>query len=297
MADSAFQIQYRQEFIAGFEQHQSLLRNTVTTEAVIKGNQAMFLVADSGGATAVTRGTNGLIPARPDNLAQDAVTLAEWHDLVRKTRFNIFASQGDQRRIMQMTSMGVINRKIDNDIISTFDSFATNRTGSVAVTASLALVMRAKTILGNNAVPLGNNIFGVISPAFEAYLMQTKEFSNANYVNKRTMEDPPDYDDRPIMFTWAGVTWIVHPNLTGVGTSSEQCYLYHEVGGRPCHGHGRHSGAGRLHAGAGLLLGSHHRFRRHRWSAGQGHRANAARRLSLRVGVRGEQQWLTCQTT
>ena len=35
MADTAFQTQYRQEFIAGFEQRQSLLRDTVTTEAVI----------------------------------------------------------------------------------------------------------------------------------------------------------------------------------------------------------------------------------------------------------------------
>jgi hypothetical protein len=42
VADSAFQIQYRQEFIAQFEQGQSWLRNVCTTEAVIKGNQAMF---------------------------------------------------------------------------------------------------------------------------------------------------------------------------------------------------------------------------------------------------------------
>jgi hypothetical protein len=38
MADTAFQKQYRQEFIAGFEQTQSLVRDTVTTEATIKGN-------------------------------------------------------------------------------------------------------------------------------------------------------------------------------------------------------------------------------------------------------------------
>jgi hypothetical protein len=62
--DSAYQTQYRQEFVTGFEQHQSLLRDTVTTEAEIKGNVAVFLVADSGGAAAVTRGINGLIPAR-----------------------------------------------------------------------------------------------------------------------------------------------------------------------------------------------------------------------------------------
>ena len=85
MADTAFQTQYRQEFIAGFEQRHSLLRETVTTEAVIKGNNAVFLVADSGDAEANARGTNGLIPARADNLTQNTAVLQEWHDLVRKT--------------------------------------------------------------------------------------------------------------------------------------------------------------------------------------------------------------------
>ena len=35
MADSAFQIQYRQEFIAQFEQGVSWLRNVCTTEAAV----------------------------------------------------------------------------------------------------------------------------------------------------------------------------------------------------------------------------------------------------------------------
>lgn len=226
MADTAFQTQYRQEFITGYEQHVSLVSKTVVTEATIKGNQAVFLVADSGSATAVTRGVNGLIPARADNLNQYTATLAEWHDLVRKTSFNIFASQGDQRRIMQMTSMGVINRKIDNDIIAEMDSGVTNHAGA-ASTASLQLVIRAKTILGNNAVPLGSNIFALITPAFEGYLMQIKEFANAQYVRQAPFENPPDFTDTMTSFQWAGVTWIVHPNLTGVGTAAEQCYMYH----------------------------------------------------------------------
>jgi hypothetical protein len=78
MADSAFQIQYRQEFIAQFEQGASWLQTICTTEAVIKGNQAMFLVAGSGGATAVTRGLNGNIPPRVDSLTQVPATLVEW---------------------------------------------------------------------------------------------------------------------------------------------------------------------------------------------------------------------------
>src|SRR4051812_35068649 len=101
MAETAFQTQYRDEFIAGFEARQTLLRSTVTTEAEIKGNQATFLVADSGGNRAVTRGVNGNIPSTPDNLNQYTATLAEYHDLRTKNKFNIFAGQGDQRAIMQ----------------------------------------------------------------------------------------------------------------------------------------------------------------------------------------------------
>jgi hypothetical protein len=169
-----------------------------------------------------------MIPARADNLTQQTATLAEWHDLVRKTGFNVFASQGDQRRIMQMTTMGVINRKIDADIIAELDTNTSYRTGATGQTASLALVTRAKTILGNNKVPLGNNVYGLITPGFEGYLMQTKEFANADYTGANLpFSNPPDFDDRPTTFRWAGVTWIVHPGLTGLGTSSEKCYLFH----------------------------------------------------------------------
>jgi len=223
MADTAFQTQYRQEFIAGFEQRESLLRKTVTTEAVIKGNSAVFLVADSGGAEATTRGVNGLIPARADNLTQLTATLAEWHDLARKTNFNVFASQGDQRRIMQMTTMAVINRKIDSDIIAQLET-GTNDTGA-AQTMSLDLAMYAKVILGNNNVPADGNLFGVISPAAEAYLMQTREFASADYVSRKPFDGAGGI---LTMFQWAGVCWIVHPGLTGKGTNAEKCFMYHK---------------------------------------------------------------------
>jgi hypothetical protein len=228
MAATAFQTQYRAEFVAGFEQRQSLLRDSCTTEAVIKGNTATFLVADSGSATAVTRGVNGLIPARADNLTQTSATLAEWHDLVRKTGFNIFASQGNQRAIMQQTTMGVINRKIDSDIITELNTGTVN-TGA-AVTGSVALVLKSKTILGNASVPWDSNLYGLITPAMEAYLMQTKEFASVEYINtKPTPDADPAWRDRPVMFRWLGVNWCTHPNLPGKGTNAEKCFLYHKT--------------------------------------------------------------------
>lgn len=226
MAETAFQKQYRQEMISSFEQLQSLVRDSVTTEAVIKGNQAEMLVAGSGGATAVTRGVNGLIPSRADDNTQTTITLVEWHDLVRKTGFNIFASQGNQRALMQKTTMGVINRKIDSDIITELNTGTVN-TGS-AVTASLALVLKSKTILQNADVPWDTNISALITPAFEAYLLQIAAFASADYVDMKPMEGGNGWTDKPKVRRWLDVNWIVHPNLPGKGTNAEKCFMYHK---------------------------------------------------------------------
>ncbi len=227
MSDTAFQKQYRQEFILGFEDRQSILRSTCVQEAVIKGNEAIFLVADSGSATAVTRGVNGLIPARADNNTQNTCTLTEWHDLVRKTNFNIFASQGNQRALMQQTCMDVINRKIDDQVIAELDT-ATNDTGTAAQ-ATLDMVVHARTILGNNFVDITDedNIFGVISPAFDGYLNQIPEYASADYVEVKPFTGPARRFRR-----WMGVNWMCHPRLTGsIGaggnSTSEQCFMFH----------------------------------------------------------------------
>jgi len=227
MSELAFQRQYRQEYIKGFEQRESLLRTATTTEAVIKGNQARFLVADSNNEEAVTRGSNGLIPARGDLNAVPEATLAEWHDLRRKTRFNIFASQGNQRKIMQMNSLAVVNRKIDSDIITSLATTSVNTGGNV--TADIGLVMKAKTLLGNADVPWDMNIFAVITPAFEAYLMQVKEFSSRDYVERKPLPGADlAWDDRPKMYRWLDINFIVHPNLTNKGLVNEECFMFHK---------------------------------------------------------------------
>ncbi len=225
-SSTAFQTQYRQEIVDGFEQRQSLLRQAVTTEAVIKGNTATFLVADSGGASAVTRGTNGLLPYRANSLTQASATLAEWHDPVRITGFNIFASQGDLISNMQKTSLGTINRKIDADIIAQLETI-TNDTGAAA-TMSLDLFLYAKTILGNNAVPNDGQICAVLSPAAMAYLHQTTEFGSSDYVNSRPVQTGEAfYDGQMKVYDFLGVKVLEHPNLTGKGTSAEKCFMFH----------------------------------------------------------------------
>ncbi len=199
----------------------SWLRQTTVREAVIKGNQATFLVAGSGSATAVTRGINGLIPARADSNTQLTATLTEWHDLVRKTRFNIFQSQGDQRALMQATCRKVLNRRIDADIIAALDTATTTIT---AGTASLNTVTEAIATLGENEVDISDedNMWAVVTPGVLGYLMRATTFTSADFVDLKYLDGPARRVRR-----WAGFNWIVHPNLTGVGTSSEKCYFFH----------------------------------------------------------------------
>jgi hypothetical protein len=232
VADIAYQNQYRQEFIAGFEQKVSLLRETVTTEAQIQGSVAVFLVADSGGASAVTRGVNGLIQARSDDLEQNSCTLSEWHDLVRKTGFNIFASQGNQRAIMQATTMGVVNRKVDDQIITELN------TGTVAIGTAASTIpdvsffQNGRVKLANASVPWDSNITLLAQPSFLAYMEQAPEFSSADYVDLRPYkgsDDNASWRDKPMAYRWRNALLVEHPNLPGKGTTAEKSFLYHKT--------------------------------------------------------------------
>jgi len=124
---------------------------------------------------------------------------------------------------MQQSSVSVLNRDIDQTIVDELDT-ATLTTGS-AVTANLNLIIKAKVILGNNEVPTveEDNMFAVISPAFEGYLMTVTEFSSADYVEVKPFVGPAKR-----MRRWYGLNWIIHANVPGVGTASESCFMYHK---------------------------------------------------------------------
>jgi len=226
-------IQYRQEMVLAFGQRQSLLKDSVLPEAQIKGNRATFLVVDSSG-TAVTRGVNGLIPAGDNNNTQVVATLLEKHDLRRMTGFNIFQSQGNQKEIMQLNAMSVINRDCDSVILTQLEA-GTITTGAAAP-ASMTMVNKAMVYLQNNGVPWDGQVFAVISPAFLGYLMSIAQFSSADFVNVKPAVNFPGWDAYSAdvqnrmgqgWYEWMGVKWIVSNQVSGVGTSSELCFMYH----------------------------------------------------------------------
>ena len=221
MAIEAAMIQYKKDFVPAFEQKASLLKMTTTKESVLSGNQATFLVSGSASDTAVTRGSNGLIPYNNPTNSQKTATLVEKHAPYELTGFNVFASQGDQIKVMRNESIAVINRDIDITLLAELAN-ATQDFGTG--TASLSTVLGAQAILGNADVDVEeeNDMFAIISPAFRGYLMQTTEFASGDYVDMKPYGGPVRK-----MFRWNGVNWIVSSRVTGLGTSSEICYMYH----------------------------------------------------------------------
>jgi len=222
MGETAFQTMFRKEFISGFEKRQSLMRRAVTTETEINGNEAVFLVADSGGATAVTRGVNGDIPTRSDNLNQYTATLKEWHDIPERTNFNIYASQGDGRRIMQQTSMAVVNRKIDSDIRSGLSAATVTKTMTQTSKGAFLADTIGLSVTLANAFATEDEPYAYITPGFRGNLMQLPEFTSADYINLKPFENV----SKSRAFNWNGVNWIVDAGLEGTGTASATCYIF-----------------------------------------------------------------------
>lgn len=223
---TALMTMYRDEYIAGFERGGSLLRQCVTTEYMKQGNAVVFLVADTGNATPSTRGSDGLYPARVNNNNQTALTLEDFTDLPRMNDFDIFSSQGPQREIMFKGSQIVIGRKVDDLILEALD------TGTIGTAASssadaLGMFLHAQTALENNNAGqlVDGQLTAVVSPAFFANLAKTKEFSNSEYVDEKVMVNgvPTSMKFR----RFYGVNVIKHSGISGLGTSSEKCFMFH----------------------------------------------------------------------
>lgn len=231
MAETAYQVLYRDEWIHGFERDQALLRGTVTTQtmAMERGaRQAVFLVATSN-REAVTRGVNGLIPSAVDDLTQSTVTLAEYHDLPQKTRFNIFAGQSDQRSMMQVTSRGVINRHIDDIIIDVLETGTVDANASAQIMTK-GLITKATTILWNAKVPNDGNVFGLLTPAAWGHMSDVPGFTSIDYVNGKPLEAGVQTNGSGSvqMARYLGVKWIMHTGAPGIGTASAKCFIWHK---------------------------------------------------------------------
>jgi len=223
MAVQAAITQFKKELILAYEQRKSLLSGACTKEAMANGYTVTWLVSGAGTQVATTRGQDGDIAYGVPSNTQVSASLVEAQAPQALTGFDVFASQGNQVELMKTNVMAIIRRAQDQIILTELAN--ATQDWPTAGPLTVEAIAGSRAILGNAHVPISeeDNMFCVITPAAEAYLLQTTEFTNAQYRDVKPLEGGIAMKYR----RWMGMNWIVADILPGIGTSAEIMYMFH----------------------------------------------------------------------
>lgn len=220
-------IKYRREFVAAFNTSVSLLKDRATAESMDFGRSAVFDVTAVGGRMA-QRSIDGRIPRTNVADTQVTCTLQEYVKKFEVTDFEAFTSQSDERAKMNHRIMESVNQEIDFVFLNELANASNSFSGSAAP-ITLDIATKVIATLAANQVPVNPaDVTFVVSPFLEAKLQNIKGYASQDYVMGRPLETGGNqFQNMTMTKRWLNVTWIVHPNLPGVGTASCACYIWH----------------------------------------------------------------------
>jgi len=227
MVMSTESIKYRREFIAKYNVSVSLLNDRFTPESMDMGRSAVFDVTEVGGRMAI-RSIDGRIPRTNVSDTQVTCTLQEYVKKFEVTDFEAFTSQSDERAKMNHRIMESVNQEHDYTILTELANASTSFSATAAP-ITLDTATKAIATLAKNQVPINPaDVTWIISPFMEAKLQNIAGYTSSDYVSTKALEvGGNQFQNQRKMRSWLGVGFIVHPNLTGVGTSSCTTYLVH----------------------------------------------------------------------
>jgi hypothetical protein len=212
---------YRDEYVAAFEVRQSYLRDAVTTEAMVKGNSAIFLVTGRAD-TMKERGVDGMIPAANELDSQITISLREMHHRATQTGWDIFTGQSDRRRILQERGMKAANKEIDDAILAALDATTTEYNSGSAFTLSYGRIVDVLSELYEAEVDNDGAITCVWSPKSYAKILTFAQATSIDYVDRKPLLEGPQ------PFRFLGANHIMHPRVPGVGSATAKNFIFHK---------------------------------------------------------------------
>ena len=220
-------IKYRREFIGAFNTGVSLLKDRFTPEAMDVGNSAVFDVTAVGGRMQ-TRSIDGRIPRTNVSDTQVTATLTEYVKKFEVTDFEAFTSQSDERAKMNHRIMESVNQEMDYHVLNELANASTSYSGTAgAISLDVATKVIA-TLAGNQVAINPNDVTWIVSPFMEAKLQNITGYTSSDYVTGRPLETGGNqFANQLQMKRWLNISWVVHPNLIGAGSSSCTTYLVH----------------------------------------------------------------------
>ena len=218
---------YRREFVAAFNTGVTFLKDRATPQSMSLGGSAVFDVAAVGGRMQ-TRSIDGRIPRTNVQDGQVTCLLAEHVKKFEVTDFEKFKSQSDERAKMSHRILETVNQELDYNFMGELAN-ASNTFNAVAEPITLDFATRLIATLAANQVPINPaDVTVLCSPFLEAKLQNIKGYASQDYVSVRTLETGGNqFQNQVMMKRWLNVSWIVHPNLVGVGTASCANYIWH----------------------------------------------------------------------
>jgi len=223
-------IKYRGEFIKSFNTGISLIKDWCTPESMSMGASCVFDVAAVGGRMQ-NRSIDGRIPRTNVSDTQVTCNLQEFVKKFEVTDFEAFTSQSNEREKMHHRIMESYNQELDYNIMTELANATTSYSASAAP-ITLDSATRTIATLAANQVPINpSDVIWLVSPFMEAKLQNIAGYASQDYVSGRPLETGGNQFQNQVMVKrWLNVSWVVHPNLPGVGSSSCTTYLWHKRG-------------------------------------------------------------------
>lgn len=221
--EATMRVVYDDEFHIVYQQDQSVLRQTVNTRGIVNGKTVQF---DTGGVAGrmSQKSRDGTLPyTRPDvnKVQADLVELFKPYSV---DDFDLLRNNSSYRNMLMRQGVTSAREEQDYQIIDALSEATTSL--STLDMSNKASVLTMTTALWNNKIPRDGRVWAAITPNAEAQMMRINEFASVDYnVMKPFAEGAKGIGEYR---HWAGVNWVVTPLLTGNGTASAECYIYHQ---------------------------------------------------------------------
>jgi hypothetical protein len=219
---------YNDEFRTDFEREKSLLMKAVRSDGLMKAGTIYWDVTGLTDESA-ERGRDGSIPV--SNLADSQVsdTPKEFFKKYRIDDFDAFKTNPNYRAQQYRKVIAASYRKIDNRIISILDTSTNVQNSSSAIDfGAFGPLLTWTAALWSNDVPNDGRVWAAVTPNALAQMMTISEFKNADFVNTKKVEAGSNGYGENGYWNWLGVKWFMHTGLTGIGTSTADCWMWHE---------------------------------------------------------------------
>lgn len=219
---NAFVKQFEREVHEAYQRQGSKLRGSVRIASDVQGSTAVFQKIGKG--TASTKSTHGMVPVM--NLDHTAVEVdledyyaGDWVDQLDTLKVN-----HDERAVIANAGAYALGRKTDELIIAAMAAGATLSVDDDTTGLTLAKVLEAFEMLGENDVPDDGERYCVIGWKQYSELLKLEEFASADYIGA---------DDLPFRSTqakrWLGTVFIPHSGLPIDGNGVRSCFWYHKT--------------------------------------------------------------------